>query len=50
VLSAAPLTTEELQVYRGLLNLLNSVPKTQVKYLVDQTSPFDISDVPKRSV
>jgi hypothetical protein len=50
VLSASPLTTEELQVYRGLLNLLNSVPKTQVKYLANQTSPFDISDVPKRSV
>lgn len=49
-LSTSPLTTEELQVYRALMNLLNSVPKTEVKSLVNQTSLFDISDVPKGSV
>jgi hypothetical protein len=50
VVSTSSLTTEELQVYRALLNLLNSVPKTQVKNLANQTSPFDISDVPEGSV
>jgi hypothetical protein len=49
-LSPSALTAEELQVYRGLLNLLNSVPMTQVKYLANQTTPFAISDVPKGSV
>lgn len=50
MLSTSPLTKEELQVYRALLNLLNSTPKTQVKNLANQTSPFDIANVPQGSV
>lgn len=50
VVSSSPLTTEELHVYRALLNLLNSQPKTQVKNLASQTSPFDISHLPVGSV
>jgi hypothetical protein len=46
-LVSSPLSTDELEVYRALLNLLNSTPKTQVKNLVNQTSPFDISEVPE---
>jgi hypothetical protein len=50
VVRTSPVTTEELHVYRALLNLLNSQPATQVKNLVSQTSPFDISHVPAGSV
>ena len=41
------MSTDEVQVYRALLSLLNSSPKTQVKSLVNQTLPFDISEVPE---
>jgi hypothetical protein len=50
VVNTSPLTTEALDVYRALLNLLNSQPTTQVKNLASQTSPFDISHVPAGSV
>jgi hypothetical protein len=49
-LSPSALTSEQLQVYGALLNLLNSQPTTQVKNLANQTSPFDISHVPEGSV
>jgi hypothetical protein len=32
------------------MNLLNSLPTVQVKSLATQTSPFEISDIPKGSV
>lgn len=48
--ATALFSTDELQVYRALLNLLNSSPKTQVKSLVNQTLPFDISEVPAGAV
>lgn len=47
VLSTSPLSTEQLDVYRGLLN---SLPSNQAKNLANQTSLFSPSRVPEGSV